>query len=65
MSGRQVHRTGTLVLSLLMVVIGVALIVQALTGNGGALSPRLLIGMLFTAAGIARIYLEVRGDRRA
>ena len=59
------HRTGTLVFSLLMVVIGVALIVQALAGNGGAISPRLLIGVLFIAAGVARIYLEVRRDRRA
>ncbi|HWX98056.1 MAG TPA: hypothetical protein VNZ01_14535 [Solirubrobacteraceae bacterium] len=65
MTGRQVHRTGTLVLSLLMVVIGVALIVQALVGNGSAASPRLLLGVLFTAAGVARIYLEVRRGRRA
>jgi hypothetical protein len=65
MTGRQVHHTGTLVLSLLMVVVGVALIVEALAGNGGGLSPRLLIGVLFAAAGVARIYLEVRRDRRA
>jgi uncharacterized membrane protein HdeD (DUF308 family) len=65
MSGRQVHRTGTLVLSLLMVVIGVALTVQALAGNGSAISPRLLLGVLFMAAGVARIYLEVRRGRGA
>jgi len=53
-----------MVLSLLMVVIGVALIVQALAGNGGAISPRLLLGALFAAAGVARIYLEVRRGRR-
>jgi uncharacterized membrane protein HdeD (DUF308 family) len=63
MNGRQAHRTGTLVLSFLMVVIGVALTVEALVGNGGAISPRLLLGLLFTAAGVARIYLEVRGRR--
>jgi uncharacterized membrane protein HdeD (DUF308 family) len=65
MTGRQVHRTGTLVLSLLMVVIGVALVVEALVGNAGAISPRLLLGTLFVAAGVARIYLEVRRGRRA
>jgi uncharacterized membrane protein HdeD (DUF308 family) len=65
MTGRQLHRRGTLVLSLLMVVIGLALIVEALAGAGGALSPRLLIGLLFIAAGVARTYLEVRRGRRA
>jgi uncharacterized membrane protein HdeD (DUF308 family) len=65
MRGRQVHRTGTLVLSLLMVVIGMALIVEAFAGSGGVLSPRLLLGVLFIAAGVARVYLEVRRGRRA
>jgi hypothetical protein len=58
MTGRQVHRSGTLVFSLLMVVIGVALIAQVLGGDGGVLSARLLLGVLFLAAGIARVYLE-------
>jgi uncharacterized membrane protein HdeD (DUF308 family) len=48
-----------------MVVIGMALLVQAIAGNGGVLSPRLLLGVLFLAAGVARIYLEVRRGRRA
>jgi uncharacterized membrane protein len=65
MTGRQAHRAGTLVLSLLMVAIGVALVIEALVGNGNAISPRLLLGVLFVAAGVARIYLEVRRDRRA
>jgi hypothetical protein len=43
----------------------VALIVEALAGSGGPLSPRLLIGVLFIAAGVARVYLEVRRGRRA
>ncbi|HEX4467118.1 MAG TPA: hypothetical protein VH025_08010, partial [Solirubrobacteraceae bacterium] len=38
MTGRQVHRSGTLVFSVLMVAIGVALIVQVLSGDGGVLS---------------------------
>jgi hypothetical protein len=65
MTGRQVHRTGTVVLSLLMVVIGVALIVETLAGSGSATSPRLLLGVLFIGAGVGRIYVEVRRDRRA
>jgi hypothetical protein len=64
MTGRQVHRSGTLVFSVVMVAIGVALIVQVATGGGGVLSARLLLGALFLAAGIARLYLErKRGDR--
>jgi hypothetical protein len=63
MSGRQVHRSGTFVLSVLMAVIGLALIVQAVGGHGGVVSPRLLLGALFLAAGIARIYLEHKRGR--
>ncbi len=60
MTGRQAHRTGTFVLSLLMGVIGVALIVQAVSGHGSVVSPRLLLGVLFVAAGGGRLYLETR-----
>jgi hypothetical protein len=63
MIGRQVHRSGTFVLSLLMAVIGVALIVQAVVGNGGAISARMLLGVLFLAAGVARLYLEAKRSR--
>jgi uncharacterized membrane protein HdeD (DUF308 family) len=65
MNGRQVHRMGTFVLSLLMVAIGLGLIVEAVTGHASAISPRLLLGVLFIAAGCARMYLEVRKGRRA
>jgi predicted membrane channel-forming protein YqfA (hemolysin III family) len=63
MTGRQVHRSGTVVFSVLMAAIGIALIAQVLSGDGGVLSARLLLGVLFLAAGIARIYMErKRGD---
>ena len=39
------------------------LIVQAASGHGGVLSPRLLLGILFVAAGIGRSYLEIRRGR--
>ena len=63
MSGRGVHRSGTLVLSVLMIVIGIALIVQA-TSATGSLSSRLL-GALFLAGGVGRIVIERRRGRRS
>jgi hypothetical protein len=63
MTGRTVHRSGTYVLSVLMAAIGVALIVQVLAGDGGVLSARLLLGVLFLAGGIARLYLEHKRGR--
>jgi len=54
---------GTLVLSLVMVAVGLALVIQAVSGNAGSLSPRLLLGVLFVAAGCGRWYVEVRRAR--
>ncbi len=56
---------GTFVLSLLMVVIGLALIVQSIGGHASAISGRTLLGVLFVAAGAARTYLEIKRGRRA
>jgi hypothetical protein len=56
---------GTFVLSLAMVAVGVALIAQAVGGNGGVISPRLLLGVLFVAGGGGRAYVELRRGRRA
>jgi hypothetical protein len=56
---------GTFVFSLLMLAIGLALIVQVAGGDGGVLSARLLIGVLFVAAGAGRGYVEVRRGRGA
>jgi hypothetical protein len=53
------------VLSLAMMVIGVALIVEVVTGHGSVISPRLLLGVLFIAAGAGRAYVEVGRGRRA
>ncbi len=43
-----------------MVAIGVALIVQAIAGTGSAVSVRLLLGVLFIAGGLARLYSSKR-----
>ncbi len=64
MSGRQVHRAGTTVLSSAMVAIGVALVVEALTREG-PLTARLLLGVLFVAGGSGRLYIQVRKGRGA
>jgi hypothetical protein len=50
------------VFSLAMVAIGVALGIQALGGQG-VLSIRLLLGLMFIAAGSLRIYLMVIRSR--
>ncbi len=63
MTGRVLHRSTTVVLSLVMVALGVALAVQALSGHGGVISGRLLLGVLFMAAGVGRLYLESRRSR--
>jgi hypothetical protein len=63
MTGREAHRMGTFVLSLLLAAIGVALIVQAVDGGGGAVSTRLLVGALFVAAGVGRLYAERKRGR--
>ncbi|HEX7611085.1 MAG TPA: hypothetical protein VF380_10445 [Solirubrobacteraceae bacterium] len=65
MNGRQAHRMSTFVLSLLMVAIGLALLVQSLTGHASAISPRMLLGVLFIAAGVGRSYVEIRRNRGA
>jgi hypothetical protein len=62
MTGRQVHRTGTTLLSLAMVAIGIVLAVEAIGGNG-VLSARLLLGVLFVAGGSGRLYLEMKRGR--
>jgi hypothetical protein len=65
MTPRQAHRAGTVVFSVLMAAIGLALIGQAVGGHGSIISPRLLLGVLFVAAGAGRLYLERKRGRRA
>jgi hypothetical protein len=64
MTGRTVHRSGTVLFSVLMVAIGLALIGQTLGSGTSVLSARLLLGVLFLAAGIARLYLERKRSRQ-
>jgi hypothetical protein len=58
--GARAHRTGTLILSGAMVLIGIALIATAIAVGAGATSGRIILGVLFVAAGGARLYLLAR-----
>jgi multisubunit Na+/H+ antiporter MnhB subunit len=57
---RQLHRHSTRLMSLAMIVIGVVLLVRTLTAGGGALAVGVVLGILFVAAGAARLYLLAR-----
>ena len=63
MRGRTVHGLSTAALSLLMAIIGVALVAQAIGAHASVLSARLLLGVLFVAAGGGRLYVETRRRR--
>jgi hypothetical protein len=47
-------------MSVLMMLIGVALVVRTLTAGGGAAATGVLLGVLFVAAGAGRLYLQFR-----
>ncbi len=54
---RELHRGATRVMSVAMIVIGVAMIVSTLARGGGALALGLILGLLFVGAGAGRIYV--------
>jgi hypothetical protein len=49
-------------MSILMILIGIALVIRTLAAGGGALASGLLLGLLFVAAGAGRIFLAQRGS---
>jgi hypothetical protein len=61
---RQLRRGTTRLLSVVMVGLGVAIVVRTLAAGGGPLAVGVLLGLLFIAAGVARLYLQSRMDRR-
>jgi hypothetical protein len=63
---RDLHRQTTGLLSVILVILGVAMIVRTIAAGGGGLAFGLLMGLLFIAAGVGRIYLNARlAARRA
>jgi len=57
----RIQQATTRVMSVLMIVIGVALLVRTLAAGGGALATGVLLGLLFIAGGAARLYVQLRG----
>lgn len=58
---RQLHHSSTRVMSIAMIVIGIALLVRTLIAGGGAIAVGVVLGVLFVAAGAGRLYLQKRG----
>jgi hypothetical protein len=48
-------------MSILMILIGIGLLVRTAIAGGGALATGVVLGLLFVAAGAARLYLLFRG----
>jgi uncharacterized membrane protein HdeD (DUF308 family) len=57
---RQFHQTSTRLMSILMIVIGVVLLARTLAAGGGVAAIGVILGVLFVAAGAARLYLLYR-----
>src|SRR3954468_6043022 len=55
---RDLHRGATAVLSTILVLLGLAMIVRTLAAGGGGLALGLLLGVLFVAAGLGRLYIN-------
>jgi hypothetical protein len=64
MTPRRLHSSAAMALAAVMLLIGVALAVEAVA-SGAVMSPRLLLGALFVVAGVGRLYIEVRRGPRA
>jgi hypothetical protein len=56
----QLQRSTTRVLSVVMVVIGIALIARTVAAGGGPIATGVLLGALFVLAGAGRLYLQLR-----
>jgi multisubunit Na+/H+ antiporter MnhB subunit len=60
---RDLHRQTTGLMSVILVVLGVAIVVRTLAAGGGALALGLILGVLFVAAGLGRLYVNARFAR--
>jgi hypothetical protein len=54
---RQAHFHSTRVLGALVLLLGIAMVVSTLARGGGPLSLGVVLGVVFAAAGAARLYL--------
>jgi hypothetical protein len=55
---RDLHRGATRVMSVTMVIIGVAILVSTIARGGGPLAVGILLGVMFLAAGAGRLLVE-------
>lgn len=60
---RSAHSIGTLVMSVLLVLLGVAMLVSTIVRGGGPFSVGVLFGLLLGGAGVARLWLERTRER--
>jgi hypothetical protein len=49
-------------MSILMIVVGIALLARTIAAGGGPAATGILLGVLFVAAGAGRLYLQSRGN---
>jgi hypothetical protein len=56
----RIYRSATTVLSLAMVVIGIALVIRTVAAHGALDASGVLIGCLFVIAGALRLYGQIR-----
>lgn len=59
---RPLRHIYTRVMSILMIGLGVAILVVTFAGGGGPAATGVLLGVLFIAAGVGRIYVQSRGS---
>jgi hypothetical protein len=55
---RNMHRAATRAMSVVMVVLGLAILVSTVARGGGPLAIGVLLGAMFIAAGAGRLYVE-------
>ena len=63
MNGERVYHGATRLFSLAFVAIGLALLVVTLVNGGGPASTGFLMGILFAAVGIGRLWIASRQSR--
>jgi hypothetical protein len=59
----EVYRGVTRLFALVIIGFGIAIVAVTLAHGGGVTSFGLLIGLLFTALGVGRLYLSLRAPR--
>lgn len=57
---KRLHGSATRTMSVVMIVIGIALIVRTLAAGGSVIATGIVLGVLFVLAGAARLYVQLR-----